>query len=409
MSEGSADAPSATGARTPRPQPPTPFPQARALVLQNVYPLGTEWTKLSRLVGRVLAEDIVAPFDVPGFDNSQVDGYAYRVADKGPRRIVGESAAGGPPAPPVGMGEAVRIFTGAPIPQGANAVAMQEDCDAAEGLVTIQERGNFIRRQGEEIAAGTNFGLRGRIATPPLVGLIASFGPQGVETFRPPRVWIVATGNELVPPGRTLPLGGVYASNPHAIRAALELMGIPADILLVRDDPETMLDSLDRCLEAADVVITLGGVSVGDHDLVRPTLAALGVEEVLWRVAMKPGKPFYMGCRDDKTVFGLPGNPVSALVTFALLVRPALRRMLGLADAAEETTARLGAPFARKDLRYEFLRATLSGGVATPVSAQGSHMQTGLAFADALIHVPDGVSAMQAGDEVTVTPLMWSL
>ena len=385
----------------------TPFPEARALVLRHVAPLGTERVPLARLAGRALAQTVVAPFDVPGFDNSQVDGYAYRRADAGPRRIVGESAAGGPPAPRVGAGEAVRIFTGAPLPEGADAVAMQEDCAVADGLVTVREEGDYVRHRGEEIAAGTTFDVRGRLATPPLVGLVASFGVAEVEVHRPPTVVVVGTGSELVPPGSPLGPGQVYASNPDAIASAVRTLGGVASARLVRDDPAATRAALEEALREADVLIAVGGVSVGDHDLVRPTLAALGVEEILWRVAMKPGKPFYLGRRGGRTAFGLPGNPVSALVTFALLVRPALRRMMGLADAEEETTARLGTPIRRADLRYEFLRATLKDGVATPVAAQGSHMQTGLAFADALVHVPEGVASLREGDAVTVTPLRW--
>lgn len=358
----------------------------------------------------MFAQPLVCPFDVPGFDNSQVDGYAVRSEDRGPRRIAGESAAGGSPPPRVEAGEAVRIFTGAPLPEGTDAVVMQEDARAVDGLVETEAPlapGDFVRRRGEEIAAGTAFDVRGRIATPPQVGLAASFGLTEIEVYRTPRVAIVGTGSELVPPGKPLAEGQVYASNPLALAAALRPFGIAAQTLLVGDDPSHTRSVLEDALDRSDVLVTVGGVSVGDHDLVRPTLAALGVEESLWRVAMKPGKPFYMGRLADKTVFGLPGNPVSALVAFALLVRPAIRAMLGMTDAAEETTARLGAPIRRKDLRYEFLRATLAGDVATPVSAQCSHMQTGLAFADALIHVPDGVTWLDKGERVTVTPLRW--
>ena len=387
----------------------TPFPEARRLALANVAPLGTERT--AEYAGRVFAQDLVCPFDVPHFDNSQVDGYAVRSGDRGPRQVVGVSAAGGAAPPSVGPGEAVRIFTGAPIPIGADAVAMQEDA-RREGIVvwldTPLSSGDFIRRQGEEIVEGTSIDLRGWVATPPLVGLAASFGITEVEVFRPPKVVVVGTGSELVKPGEPLGPGGVYASNPPALASALRAMGLrEVETRLVGDEPDLTDVVLDRALTDADVLITVGGVSVGEHDLVRPTLAALGVEEILWRVAMKPGKPFFMGRLGAKTVFGLPGNPVSALVTFALLVRPAIRRMLGTADAEEETTARLAAAIVRKDLRYEFVRATLRDGVATPVGAQGSHMQTGLAFADALIHVPDGVASVREGDEVRVTPLRW--
>ena len=376
--------------------------------MSHARPLGTERVPLRSLGGRTFASDLVCPFDVPHFDNSQVDGYAYRTSDAGPRRLVGESAAGGAVPPRVGNGEAVRIFTGAPLPEGADAVAMQEDCAVEDGFVSVHEEGDHIRRRGEEIAAGTTFNLRGRLATPPLVGLAASFGIGMPEAVRRPFVAIVGTGDELVPPGLPLRPGQVYASNLDALETAVRAVGGVATSRLVGDDPIATRAALSDVLESAvTVLITVGGVSVGEHDLVRPTLASLGVEERLWRVAMKPGKPFYFGTLGEKPVFGLPGNPVSALVTFLTLVRPALRKMLGMIDAEEETTVHLGAAIRRKDLRHEFVRATLRGGVATPVSAQGSHMQTGLAFADALIHVPDGVSSLDEGDEVTITPLRW--
>ena len=389
----------------------TPFPEARARVLANVAPLGTE--RISEYAGQTIAQSLVCPFDVPHFDNSQVDGYAVRSGDSGSRRAVGVSAAGGAVPPSVGPGEAVRIFTGAPIPIGADAVVMQEDVRREGGVVWLDtplSSGDSIRRQGEEIAEGTSIDLRGWVATPPLVGLIASFGITEVEVFRQPRVIVVGTGSELVKPGEPLGPGQIYASNPPALEAALRAMGLrDVESRLVGDEADLTDVVLDRALADADVLITVGGVSVGEHDLVRPTLARLGVEEILWRVAMKPGKPFFMGRLGAKTVFGLPGNPVSTLVTFALLVRPAIRKTLGTADAEEETTAGLGTRIERKDLRYEFVRATLRGGIATPVSAQGSHMQTGLAFADALIHVPDGIAALEQGETVTVTPLRWSV
>ena len=376
-------------------------------------PLGTESLPLCSLVGRTFAQNLVCPFDVPHFDNSQVDGYAVRTSDRGPRHVVGAAAAGGPTPPPVGRGEAVRIFTGAPIPEGADAVVMQEDARREGAVVWLDPAsclGENVRRKGEETTVGTRFDVRGRVATPPLVGLAASFGLTQVEAFRCPRVVVVGTGSELVPPGEPLGLGQVYASNLEAIAAALRTMGIDeVETRLVGDEPDLTDVVLDRALDDTDVLITVGGVSVGEHDLVRPTLASLGVEERLWRVAMKPGKPFYFGTMGEKPVFGLPGNPVSALVTFLTLVRPALRAMLGMSDVEEKTTVRLGAAIRRKDLRYEFVRATLTGGVATPVSAQGSHMQTGLAFADALIHVPDRVSSLDEGEEVTVTPLRWGV
>ncbi|RYG44208.1 molybdopterin molybdenumtransferase MoeA, partial [bacterium] len=330
--------------------------------------------------------------------------------------VVGVSAAGEAVPRPVRKGEAVRIFTGAPLPEGADAVVMQEDAQVEEDVFQTTapiSYGAFVRRQGEEMAQGATFDVVGKIATPPLVGLAASFGLAEIPVTRRPRVIVVGTGNELVLPGTPLISGQVYASNPLALVAALRAMGLAAESRLVGDDPNATRTVLAEALDGADIVVTTGGVSVGDHDLVRPALAALGVEEVFWRVSVKPGKPFYFGRRGERSVFGLPGNPVSSLVTFHVLVRPALRKMLGLTDPEEETTARLAADIRRKDLRYEFVRASLTTGedglTAHPVEHQGSHMQSGLARAEGLIHVPEGVAELRAGSIVNVTPLTWAL
>lgn len=390
----------------------TSFPKARQIVLESVPVLGTERVPLSQLGGRVFAGSLTCPFDVPHFDNSQVDGYAVRSVDRERWRIVQVASAGGPATRPLGPGEAARIFTGAAVPIGAEAIAMQEDAVVEGDLVSFREAplaGRFIRRQGEEILSGTVFSVDGRTASPPLVGLAASFGQTEVEVYRRPRVTVVATGSELVPPGRPLRRGEVYASNPSALAEALRAVGVETiKTVIVRDEPAETAHALSQALEASDVLLTVGGVSVGDHDLVRPTLAKLGVVERIWRVSMKPGKPFYFGQHGERAVFGLPGNPVSALVAFQLLVRPFLRKAMGRPDAEEEIRAELGAPITRNDLRYEFVRATMDRGRATPLAAQGSHMQTGLAFANALIHVPDGVASLEAGAPVTVTPLRWT-
>lgn len=392
--------------------PSIPLAEARAKILARIPEPDAESVPLAQARDRVFARPITCRFDVPAFDNSQVDGYALLSQDQGPRKVVGESAAGAPPPPPVGPGEAVRIFTGAPLPPGADAVIMQEDAAVNAGQVTptqpVMAR-QFIRFQGEEIEAGTDFDVSGLPATPPLIGLAASFGITEIPVFKRPRVAVVATGNELVRLGESIKEGQTYASNLEALRAAFEAMGLAAETHLVGDDRNATRDILKADLDASDILITTGGVSVGDHDHIRPALADLGVEEVFWRVDIKPGKPFFFGTLGPKLVFGLPGNPVSALVTYHVLVRPALRRLLGLRDASEDVTARLAVPLERTDLRHEFLRATLANGIVTPVAHQGSHMQTGLAFADALLHLPSGVARFAEGEDVTVTPIRWNL
>ena len=391
-----------------------PFPEARARILERVPSPTIVTVPLAELAGRVIAENLVAPFDVPHGDNSQVDGYAVRSEDgAASRRLAGVSAAGGNPPPALSPGETIRIFTGAPIPPGADAVVMQEDVTVTDGRVVFGEAPEpelNVRRRGEELTAGTRIATAGRLATPPLVGLAASFGRASLAVTRLPRVSLVATGSELTPVGTELGPGRVYASNPWALSAAITALGIPAPaVTLVADDPAATRDALDRALAASDVVLTMGGVSVGDHDLVRPALAGLGVEEVFWRVAIRPGKPFAFGVRGETLVFGLPGNPVSALVTYLVLVRPALLRWIGAGEVEPEIDIRTTAAIERSDLRYEFLRATLDGDQATPVAHQGSHMQSGLAAAEALLHLPDGIARVEAGETLRATPIRWGL
>jgi len=385
--------------------------EARAKILAHIPVPDVECIPLAQARDRVFARPITCPTDVPAFDNSQVDGYALRSADEGIRRIVGESAAGGPPPPPLAAGQAIRIFTGAPIPDGADAVIMQEDAAVeADGVAPTEpvHPGQFIRFRGEEIEAGTDFDVTGLPATPPLVGLAASFGLTEIPVFQRPRVAILATGSELIRLGEPIGAGQTYASNLESLHAAFEALGLAAQTLLVGDDRQATREALAAALDEADVLVTTGGVSVGDHDHIRPALGDLGVEELFWRVDIKPGKPFFCGTLGSKLIFGLPGNPVSALVTYHVLVRPALRRLLGLRTAEEDQTARLAHAIQRTDLRYEFLRATLCEGVVTAVAKQGSHMQTGLAFADALLHLPRGEATFVEGQPVTVTPIRWS-
>jgi molybdopterin molybdotransferase len=389
------------------------FPEARATILQNTETLQPEQVGYKGFFGRICAEAFATEIDLPPFDNSQVDGYAVRSEGSGARKIVGESAAGNPWLGRLESGQTVRIFTGAAIPEGADAVAMQEDARVLDGALvefdTAIEAGDFVRRRGEDIPLGTEIDLRGKLLTPPMIGLITSLGTKELRVGGEPRVTVFSTGDELREVGAELGPGQIFESNHWAVGSAVKGLGMPCKGAHIPDSLEALKARFDEALAGSDVLITTGGVSVGDHDHVRLALSEIGVREIFWRVAMKPGKPFFFGKKDEKLVFGLPGNPVSALVTFQLLVRPALLKLRGLSDHEIETTARLAAPVQRKDLRYEFLRANLAGGVVTPVLGQGSHIQTGLTFANALIHLPEGESEFAEGAEVQVTPLDWGL
>jgi molybdopterin molybdotransferase len=392
-----------------------PFEEALHILCEagSRRPARTEEVPVTEMLGRVLAAPLVARHDSPRFDNSAVDGYAVRAADavEGARlRVVGKAAAGERP-PALSAGEAIRIFTGAPLPPGADAVLMQEDATLEGGEIRCESAaavGDHVRRRGEEYRAEEELLPVGTVATPPVVGLVAAQGLTGFPCFARPRVAIVATGSELVPPGVPLGEGQIYESNGFALAAACAALGIVAKVEWVRDDRESLTASLAERLADHDLVVTSGGVSVGDHDLVRPVARELGVNERFWRVNVKPGKPVYFGERDGSLLLGLPGNPVSALVTFALFARPLILRLMRARGDSPVGRARLGASLRKRPGRHEFVRAVLRDGTATPTKGQGSHMLGGLAAADVLIHFPEERSELATGEEVSFTPLRWS-
>lgn len=390
-----------------------PYRDALRIVLENTSALGSEEVLLTESQARVLAEDIVSDLDIPPFDNSSVDGYALRAEDaSGPLRLIGEVPAGTMFSGSLGPGEAVRIFTGSPIPQGANAVAMQEDVRRVEERISIDtpgKAGDFIRRRGGEVQRGTAVLSKGAVVSPPVAGLLASLGIASIPVVRRPKVAIVGTGSELAAPGQPLRPGQIYEANSVALRQVIEGLGLEVvTCRLVQDDFDRTKAALAEALHA-DVVLTSGGVSVGDHDLVRRALQELDVEEKLWRVAMRPGKPFYFGVAPSGArVFGLPGNPVSALVTFYVLVRPALAQMVGITLEDLRRSVPLAGPISQRGDRADFLRAREVGGRAEVSQAQESHMLSGLAGADLLLYLPEFSGPYQEGDIVEAIPLRWN-
>jgi molybdopterin molybdotransferase len=369
---------------------------------------------LEHLAGRVLFDPIRAECELPRFDSSGVDGFGVRAEDVVPDQplaLIGEVAAGQDPGKlELGPGEAIRIFTGSGIPSGVDAVVMQEDVRRVDDEVWMDEPvepGRNIRRQGAEIMSGTEVLPVGVLASPPVLSMLATLGVSTASVYKRPRFALVGTGSELVPVGSSLGPGQVYESILPGIAAAISgCGGIVVSTAVVHDDPIATQAALAEALDA-DVVVACGGMSVGDYDLVKGTLARLGVEERIWPVAIKPGKPFFFGMdHHGKRVFGLPGNPVAALVTFYLLIRPALLKMTG----------REPAPFVRLPLagewpacgdRDEFIRARIVDGAVLPHPAQGSHMLTGLAMADALIRFPAFSGPYRDGDFVEAIRIDW--
>jgi molybdopterin molybdotransferase len=384
--------------------------QAQALVLARVPVPEVELVPLGAADGRVTAAGSRAAVDLPPFASSAMDGFAVRAADlPGTLAVVGSSAAGRPAAGALGAGEAIEISTGAVVPAGADAVVPVEYVVHRDNSVEIAEPvepGAHVRPRGGDTARGDTIVPAGVRLGPVQLGALAAVGVAEVACGRRPRVAILATGSELVPPGAALAAGQIYESNGLMLAAALAAAG--ADIELqpaVADDEPAHRAALERAL-TADVLVTSGGVSVGPHDLVRRVEAELGVEEVFWRVAVKPGKPVSFAVRGSTLVFGLPGNPVSSLVASELFVKPALRAFQGAADPLPRLEAgRLASALRRNDARDAYVRARSrvdpDGTVLEPLSGQESHMIARAAAADALVHVPMGAGSLEAGAPVS--------
>jgi len=381
--------------------------EARSLVLRTVAALDTEDVPIADALDRVLAEDVVAAHDVPSFANSAMDGFAVRSGPAGRElRIVGESRAGAPATVALGEGEAIRISTGAAVPDGADAVVPAEDATDGGGTVTTAidlSAGHHVRSAGEDLRAGATVLGAGTLLGAAELGLAVEAGRATVRCARRPRVAVLATGDELVAPGEPLRHGQLHNSNATTLAALARRAGAElASVGEVEDDREATRAAIERALDGTDVVLLTGGVSVGPHDHVKPALAALGVDEVFWRVAMRPGKPLWFGRRGSQVVFGLPGNPVSAMVCFLLFARPALQVMQGAPPPPARVRAVLGTAVPRQRARDEAVRVRLDNGRATPTGPQGSHQLRSMLGADALAIVPRGEGEMPAGAEVEI-------
>jgi molybdopterin molybdotransferase len=381
--------------------------EARALVLAAVSPLEAEELAVADALGRVLAEDVVAAHDVPSFANSAMDGFAIRAGAAGRRlRIVGESRAGSPAPVGVADGQAVRISTGAALPDGADAILPAEAADDHGDTVSPTEdvaAGNHVRGPGEDLRAGATVLRAGATLGPAELGLAVEAGRATVRCTRLPRVAVLATGDELVAPGEPLSPGQLHNSNAVTLGALARLAGatlVHTDA--VPDDAAATRSAIGRALDGTDVLLLTGGVSVGPHDHVKPALVDLGVDEVFWRVALRPGKPLWFGTRGRRLVFGLPGNPVSSFVGFELFVRPALRKVMGHAIPGPVLVpVPLAGPYAANHDRptYAPARVELMEELRVrPGEWFGSADLRGLLAADALVSLPAGAGAWNAGE-----------
>ena len=372
---------------------------------------------LTQAAGRVLAIDAAARRTQPPMDLSAMDGYAVRADDTSSLpatlRIVGHAPAGGSFDGLVGPGDAARIFTGGPVPQGANAVVLQEDTESDGATVRVLESagvGQHIRRTGIDFKSGDVLLQAGRLLSPAAIGLLAAMDTPWVDVRRKPRIALLATGDELVRPGEPIGPNQIVSSNSIALKALIEQHGGTAiDLGIARDDPHVLRTMVEGA-RGADILVTIGGASVGDHDLVKRVLRDVGLEIDFWKIALRPGKPLIFGRMDGALMLGLPGNPVSAMVCGLLFLVPMIRAMLGIRPAElPREKAVLGCDLPANGERRDFMRATVFRGqglpLATPFRKQDSSMISLFANAGALVIRPPHAPAAHDGDVVEILPL----
>ena len=378
-----------------------PVSEALRRILDALPPVPAETVSLPEAWNRVLAAPVAARLTQPPADVSAMDGYAVRAAEAvegASLAVTGAAPAGHPFAGTVGPGEAVRIFTGGFVPEGADGILLQEDATAEGARVTVRETvrpGRWIRRRGLDFAVGEELLSPGRQLTARDIGLAAAANHAWLTVHRRPRIGILATGDEIALPGDPLPPGGIVSSNAHALAALVRGAGGDPVILPIVADDSTAIAMAARAAEGCDLLATTGGASVGEHDLVQSALGPQGFALDFWRIAMRPGKPLIWGHLRGVPLLGLPGNPVSALVCGVLFLRPAIARLAGLPE---------------NDRREDYLRASLEATgadlpVATPFAAQDSSMLKTLARADALVLRAPHAPALTAGETVEIIDL----
>lgn len=389
-----------------------PVEEARARILAALTPTAAETVALTEGAGRVLARPVIARLTQPPADVSAMDGYAVRAADAvagAVLTVIGAAPAGRPFAGEVGPGQAVRIFTGGVVPAGADAILLQEEATAEADRVRVNETvrpGRWIRRRGLDFAEGQEVVPAGRRLTARDIGLAAAANNPWLAVHRRPRIGILATGDEIALPGEPIPPGGIVSSNAHALAALVRANGGEPVVLPIAPDDTAAIAEVAGTAHAFDLLVTTGGASVGEHDLIQKALGGEGFELGFWRIAMRPGKPLIWGRLGRTPVLGLPGNPVSALVCGVLFLMPAIARLSGLPAAAPPTRRIITAvPLPENDRRADHLRARLAVDaegrlLATPAPVQDSSMLATLARADALLLRAPFAPALPAGAEV---------
>ena len=396
-----------------------PVAEAQLRIIEAVGPLPAEQISLADGLGRVLSREVASRRNQPPMAMSAMDGYAVRAADvaalPATLNVVGYAPAGHAFDGSVGPGEAVRIFTGAPVPDGADTIVIQENTEQSDEIVRVVDGtapvGRYIRPAGLDFATGDILLPRGKVLTARDVGLSAAMNVPWLSVHRKPRISILATGDEIVMPGDPIGRDQIVSSNALSLAAFITAQGgTPLD-LGIAPDQEDGLRALAAGARGSDILVTTGGASVGDHDLVQSVLGDIGLEVDFWRIAMRPGKPLMFGRIDGTFLIGLPGNPVSSLVCAIMFLAPAIRKMLGMDTLLPETgTARLGLDLPKNDEREDYLRASLRRDengdlIATPYDKQDSSMFATIARADALVIRKPLAEAAMAGSPVQYIPL----
>jgi len=386
--------------------------EARARILVALTPTAAETIALPEAAGRVLARPVLARLTQPPAAVSAMDGYALRAADGvlGARlAVIGAAPAGHPFAGLVGPGQAVRIFTGGFVPEGADAILLQEDAEASDGCVVVKESvtvGRWVRKRGLDFAEGEALLAAGRRLTARDIGLAAASNNPWLAVHRRPRIGILATGDEIALPGDPIPPGGIVSSNAHALAALIRAAGGEPIVLPIAPDDASAIADVAAAAQAYDMLVTTGGASVGEHDLIQQALGNEGFELGFWKIAMRPGKPLIWGRLGRVPVLGLPGNPVSALVCAIIFLLPALARLAGLPGAPTPSRrVTCATPLAENDRRADFLRASLDADAdgrvtVRPFPVQDSSMLATLARAEALVLRAPFAPALPAGAEV---------
>lgn len=385
--------------------------EANALIYNNVTRLTPEKRPISKAGGHTLAQDIYAPTDIPAFHQSSMDGYALKYDDKDRQLSVsGELAAGTSRMLTIHSGECARIYTGAPLPEGADTVVMQEKITVLNGKIIVQDPkltpGANTREKGAEIRTGAVAMEKGNYLSPAAIGFLAGIGIAELLVYPEPTVSIIVTGSELQKPGRVLQFGQVYESNSYSLSAALNKEGISdPEVLEADDELEIITQMLKKALIKSDVVLLTGGVSSGDYDFVMEAARRCNVIQIFHKVKQKPGKPFYFGKLQEKLVFGLPGNPSSVLSCYYNYVLPALKLLSGRENSVKKTSATLTHSYAKPAGLTHFLKGIFKDGKATLLNAQESYRLSSFAQANCLICLPEEKENFEAGELIDVVLL----